>query len=66
MAATDGACPLCATPAPTGATRCGECGYDLAGVGARPGPFSRVVFALSAMGLLLVYLGTLAIVALTR
>jgi hypothetical protein len=66
MPTTEGACPLCATPAPVAASRCPECGYDLAGVGGRPGPFSRTVFVLSAMGLLAVYLVTLAIVVLTR
>ena len=59
-------CPLCQTPAPAQTDRCPECGYDLAGVGGRPGPFSRAILAWSAMSLLAVYLVTLAIVALTR
>lgn len=59
-------CPLCESPAPTAGDRCPECGFDLAGVGGRPGPFSRAVLAWSAMSLLVVYLVTLAIVALTR
>ena len=66
MPASAAACPLCGTPAPPEADRCQECGYDLAGVGGRPGPFSRAVLAWSAMSLLVVYLVTLAIVALTR
>lgn len=60
------ACPICEAVAPADAMRCAECGYDLAGIGGRPGLYSRAVLIWSAMGLLAVYLITLAIVAATR
>jgi predicted amidophosphoribosyltransferase len=66
IAMEDAACPLCNAPVTPAMERCPDCGYDLAGVGGRPGPFSRAVFAWSAMGLLVVYVITLAIVAATR
>jgi hypothetical protein len=65
-AASVDACPLCGAGAASADLRCGACGFDLAGVGTRPGPFTRSVFWWTAMGFLAVYLGTLAIVALTR
>ena len=46
--------------------RCGECGYHLAGVAGRPGPFNRRAILWSAAGLLAVYLVTLLVVALAR
>ena len=59
-------CPLCGTSVSEKTERCPECGYALAGVGARPGPFSRVALAWSLMGLVAVYLITLGIVALSH
>jgi len=59
-------CPLCESPAAAEAGRCPECGFDLAGVGARPGAFSRQVLIWTAIGFLLIYVGTLAIVAVTK
>lgn len=59
-------CPLCSTRVSPTDERCPECGYDLAGVGDRPGPVSKAVLLWSAMGLLVVYLVTLAIVAASR
>lgn len=59
-------CPLCATAVPAGAMRCGSCGYHLAGVDGRPGPFSRQVLWWSGAALLAVYLLTLLVVALAR
>jgi hypothetical protein len=59
-------CPLCGTVVDAALPRCGMCGYDLAGVGGRPGPFTRAVFWWTAMGFLAVYLVTLAVVAFTR
>jgi hypothetical protein len=61
-----GPCPLCGESVAVEFPRCGACGFDLAGVGGRPGPFTRTVFWLTAMGFLAVYLVTLAIVAFTR
>jgi hypothetical protein len=46
--------------------RCGSCGYHLAGVAGRPGPFSRRALWWSAASLLAVYLLTLLVVALAR
>jgi len=59
-------CPLCAAAIGADAPRCTECGYHLAGIGGRPGPFAQPVLWLTAIGFLAVYLGTLAIVALTH
>ena len=59
-------CPLCEAPAPAEDPRCPDCGYDLAGVGRRPGAFSRGVLLWTAIGFLAVYVSTLVIVALTR
>ena len=36
----DAACPLCGSPTAAGAPRCPSCGYALAGVDGRPGPFT--------------------------
>lgn len=59
-------CPLCSTPVSASDERCPDCGLDLAGVGDRPNPVSRVALLWSAMSLLAVYLVTLVIVAATR
>ena len=59
-------CPLCEAPTPVEGRRCPDCGYDLAGVGGRPGAFSRGVLLWTAIGFLAVYIVTLVIVALTR
>jgi hypothetical protein len=59
-------CPLCGAEVPADATRCGSCGYHLAGVDGRPGPFSRRALWWSAAALLAVYLLTLLVVALAR
>lgn len=59
------ACPLCETPIATADARCTACGYDLAGVGGRPA-FTHPLFWWSAMGFVMVYLVTLAVVAATR
>ena len=59
-------CPLCGAPVAADAMRCGNCGYHLAGVAGRPGPFNRRALWWSAAGLLAVYLLTLLVVALAR
>jgi hypothetical protein len=64
--APDGACPLCATPVAWQARRCPECGWSLAGVDGRPGPYSPVALWWTGGGFLAIYLITLAIVALTH
>jgi hypothetical protein len=66
IAVPPASCPLCASPAPADAGRCPDCGYDLAGVGTRPRPFSRRVLIFTAIGFLLIYVATLAIVAVTK
>ena len=60
-----GTCPLCGTGT-DGAPRCPSCGWSLAGVDGRPGPYSRVALWWTGAGFLAVYLITLAIVALTH
>jgi hypothetical protein len=66
-APTPGAdCPLCATPVAWQARRCPECGWSLAGVDGRPGPYSKAALWWTGGGFLVVYLITLAIVALTH
>jgi hypothetical protein len=57
-------CPLCQGPARATDLRCPDCGMDLAGVGARPGPFGPTALWWWAGGLLAIYLLVLAIVAL--
>jgi hypothetical protein len=59
-------CPLCGTPLAPAAPRCAECGYHLAGVGDRPGPWTKPALWWTAAGLLIVYAITLLIVALAR
>lgn len=46
--------------------RCASCGYHLAGVAGRPGPFSRQAVWWSAAALLVVYLLALLVVAFAR
>ena len=58
-------CPLCNTAVGSESAQCPACGFDLAGVGGRPG-FTQPVLLWSAMGFLAIYLITLAIVAMTR
>ncbi|MGH9050902.1 MAG: hypothetical protein ACRDY4_14335 [Acidimicrobiia bacterium] len=54
------ACPLCGAHVSSDATRCRSCGYHLAGVAGRPGPFDRTALVWTAVGLAIVY----AVVAL--
>jgi hypothetical protein len=59
-------CPLCATRlAPTDA-RCPACNADLAGVGARAGPFSRVALWWAGGTLVVLYAVVLVIVLIAR
>jgi hypothetical protein len=61
-----GTCPLCGVSTPGDLDRCSSCGYALAGVDGRPSAFSRATLLWSAIGVLSVYLITLAIVLVTR
>jgi len=57
---------LCGAQVAADASRCGDCGYNLAGVAGRPAPFDRQALWWSAAALVAVYLVTLLIVALAR
>ena len=57
------ACPLCGRVVQPTELRCPSCNMTLAGVGGRPGPFSRRVLWMWALALLAIYLVVLAIVA---
>jgi hypothetical protein len=57
---------LCGATVAVDAMRCGDCGYHLAGVAGRPGPFNRRALWWSAAALVAVYLVTLLVVALAR
>jgi hypothetical protein len=63
-AAATAACPLCGTVVAPTDDRCPACNTSLAGVGGRPGPFSRSVLWWWAAALVAVYLLALVIVAL--
>ena len=65
VAVTPEPCPICDAKVGGDLGRCPECGFDLAGIGGRPG-FTQPVFWWTAMGFLAVYLVTLAIVVMTR
>jgi hypothetical protein len=57
---------LCGASVAAGASRCGDCGYSLAGVAGRPAPFNRQALWFGVAALVAVYLVTLLIVALAR
>ncbi len=59
-------CPLCDTPTDPNRDRCPECGYALAGVGTRPGPYSRWTSWATVLGLVAIYLAAVVIVLLAR
>ena len=60
------ACPLCATRVGPTAERCPECGFSLAGVGERPGAYSRAALWWTVAAFVVVYAVVLAVVAATR
>jgi hypothetical protein len=64
--APDADCPLCGTPVAWQARRCPECGWSLAGVDGRPGPYSKAALWWTGAAFLAIYVVTLAIVALTH
>ncbi len=57
-------CPLCGAAVAAADDRCPACNRSLAGVGGRPGPFSRRVLWMWAAALIAIYLVALAVVAL--
>ena len=59
-------CPLCGLAVAPEATRCAACGYHLAGVDGRPGPFTRPALWWTIAGLAIVYVATLLIVLAAR
>jgi hypothetical protein len=59
----DAACPLCGNPVAANAERCSSCGMSLAGVGNRPGPFTRRMLWIWAAAVLVIYVIALIIVA---
>jgi len=61
-----GECPLCATEVDGAAASCPECGWSMAGVDGRPGPYSRSALWWTVAGFFAVYLITLGIVAFTH
>jgi hypothetical protein len=64
--AAGGTCPLCGVTFTAEARRCPACGWSLAGIDGRPGPYSARALWWTGTGFVAVYLITLAIVALTH
>ena len=59
-------CPVCSTPVAASDARCPVCNYDLAGVGGRPGAYSRTALWWTVAGFVAVYLLVLAVVIATN
>jgi hypothetical protein len=59
-------CPLCGAAVGPADERCRACNMSLAGVGARPQPFSRHSWLRWGAGLLAIYVAVLVIVLLVR
>ena len=59
-------CPLCSAPVAASDERCPSCGYTLAGVDGRPGPYGPTAAVWAAAALAVVYLLALVIVLLGR
>ena len=59
-------CPVCDTVVSPSATRCPECGYDLAGIGERPVAYSRQALWWTIAGFVAIYVVVLALVAATN
>ena len=59
-------CPVCGGPIAPADARCLDCNYDLAGIGDRPGVFSRATMWWTVVGFAVVYAIVLAVVAATR
>jgi len=59
-------CPLCSAPVGPSDERCGTCGYTLAGIDDRPGPYGPAAAWWAAAALGVVYAVALVIVLLER
>ena len=59
-------CPLCEALVSPSAARCPQCGFDLAGVGERPGAYSRKALWWTIAGFVAIYVVVLALVAATN
>ncbi len=66
IAADSDICPQCGSVVSLSVERCGVCGFTMAGQSGRSGPFSRTTLLFTLIGFAAVYLGTLAVVAITR
>jgi len=65
-APVSGTCPLCGLAVAADSSRCGACGYHLAGIDGRPGPLTRPTLWWTTAGLALVYVLTLLVVLAAR
>jgi len=63
---TPGACPLCGVQVTSDATRCRACGYHLAGIDGRPGPFDRTALLWTVVGFAIVYVAVALVVLAAR
>ena len=63
---TPDACPLCGHYVARDETRCGSCGYHLAGVDGRPGPFDRRALVWTVVGFAIVYVIVALVVLAAR
>jgi hypothetical protein len=61
-----GTCPLCGNAIAADAARCDSCGYHLAGVDGRPGPYSPTALWWTGAALAVVYVLTLLVVLAAR
>jgi hypothetical protein len=65
-AAPGEACPLCGSLVVASDMRCSRCGRSLAGLGERPGPFSRRDVVLWVVSLVVIYLVVMLVVLVAR
>jgi len=61
-----GACPLCGNSVGADASRCDSCGYHLAGIGGRPGPYSPAALWWTGAAIAVIYVITLLVVLVSR
>ena len=64
--AAAGTCPFCHAPVSAEDAHCPSCGWALAGVEGRPGPYSTRALWWTVAGFVAVYVLTLGIVVLTH
>jgi predicted amidophosphoribosyltransferase len=60
------ACPVCGAHVTSNDTRCRSCGYHLAGIGGRPGPFDRTTLIWTVVGFAVVYVLVALVVLAAR